>query len=124
MTWATPCNGITECNDGSDEVGCESSLVTLFLIISGVGILLYCSLFLYLEYEIIHTNESGDSSLSEMKSIFIAILISNDDITEIKNIFEKEIGVHGSKGKAICYLKVISKLCIPKASIISAYILM
>ena len=114
MTWATPCNGNAECNDCSDEVGCGSPLVTLFLITFGVGIFLYCSLVLYLQkitnYEIIRTNKSGDSSLSEMKSIFIVILISNDEVTEIKNIFKREIEVHGSNGKAICYLKVIFKI--------------
>ena len=114
MTWATPCNGNTECNDCSDEVGCGSTLVTLFRITFGVGIFLYCSLVLYLQkitnYEIIRTNKSGDSSLSEMKSIFIVILISNDEVTEIKNIFKREIEVHGSNGKAICYLKVIFKI--------------
>ena len=113
MTWATPCNGNTECNDGSDEVGCGSSLVTLILILFGVGILLYCSLFLYLKnitkYDIIHSTMSGDYTLSEMKSIFIAILISNEEVTEIKNIFKREIEVHGSYGKTICYLKVISE---------------
>ena len=112
MTWATPCNGNTECNDGSDEIGCGSSLVTLFIILFAVGIMLYCSLFLYLQkitkYENTYATKSGDSSLSE-KSIFIAILVSIDEVSEIKRIFKREIEVHGTKGKAICYLKVIFK---------------
>ena len=120
MTWATPCNGNKECADGSDEEGCGSSLLITINIVICAGIVLCCTMFLYLHKEVNKTiltiskdeylanKDSGDYTKAE-QIITIAILITKMEVDEIKSILKREELVHGNEGKAICYLKVIHR---------------
>ena len=116
MAWATPCNGNTECADGSDEEGCGSPLLITIIIVISAGVVLLCTMFLYLAREAnktiltISKDEyiaNSDSVEKAEKNFTIAILISKMEVHEIKNVLRREKTVHGNEGKAICYLKVI-----------------
>ena len=118
MTWATPCNGNVECDDGSDEEGCESSLLIIAAVLLGAGITICFTLFIYLHKYVnkaiitiinsdsIPTKKIVDSTRLE-KLMYIAILTMNEEIDEVKKVFKKEIEASGSEGKALCYFKVL-----------------
>ena len=109
MTWATPCNGNIECVDGSDEKGCESSLLIIAVVLLSAGIIICFTLFIYLHKyannaiitiinsDSIPTKKREDSTKLE-KLIYI--------VDEVKKIFKKEVEASGSDGKALCYFKV------------------
>ena len=117
MTWATPCNGNVECDDGSDEKGCESSLLVIAVVLLSAGIIICFTLFIYLHKYVnnaiitiinsdsIPTKQREDSTKLE-KLIYIAILTMNEEVDEVKKIFKKEIEASGSEGKGLCYFKV------------------
>ena len=93
----------------------EWILPTVFL---GIFILISFTLFVY---SYIQINERIDdlkekitkpNSVRSEKLIKIAMLIENNNFIEIHDLWVKEVEIHGSKGQAICYLKVTrSRLC-------------
>lgn len=121
VKWAALCNGIIECSDGIDELGCESPFWLLPIISLGSGVLMCILLVCYLHFklkkrigEMIELFGQEDNceetvSASRKKWIYIAILTEQEDIIKIQDLVSKEIELHGSHGKAICYLKVCTK---------------
>lgn len=121
VKWATQCNGVIECSNGIDEVGCGSPFWLLPIISLGSGVLMCILLVCYLHFKLKkRIGEMIDSfgqdnnyeetlSASRKKLIYIAILTEQKDIIKIQDLVSKEIELHGSHGKAICCLKVCTQ---------------
>ena len=113
VTWATPCNGIKECRNGTDEEGCTSPiwLLPFASIIAVIG--LTCTLFCYLQRNTLKKAEDAmrvrPVCKKSLKLIHIALLIENEEVEKISKIFFSEVETHDSEAKAICCLKVCFK---------------
>ena len=119
--WATPCDGVIEClSNGEDETGCESPFYLLPFILLGSAILLYFVLVFYLHFRLkkrmaeilkLENLQPVTSTCTRTnKLIHISTLTEQEDIVKIHILFKNEVEVHGSFGKAICYLKVLPDL--------------
>ena len=116
VMWATPCDGKIECYDGYDEENCASPIWLSPVIVIASGFLLFIAMIWYIfKYinegidEVLINGEASYGQLSNSRSkraIFIAILTELGDYGSIKDVYDMEIVAHGSKGEAICCLKV------------------
>ena len=116
---ATPCNGVPECYDESDENGCQFPSWILPCIMTGAIIVLIISCFILLQFyikaSIVSIIESGRSNLQIQNStkststrlFHVACLIENGSVNEISDLLNQEIDAHGSEASAMCCLKVI-----------------
>lgn len=118
---ATPCNGVTECYDDSDENGCQFPPWILPCIMTGAIVALIISCFVLLQFyikaSIVGIIESGrsnspiqNSTKSTSTMFHVACLIENGSLNEISNLINQEIDAHGSEASAMCCLKVIHNI--------------
>ena len=118
ITWAVPCNSVPECIDKSDEFGCEFPTWLIPSLLSGAGVVLCITLFVYL-YKSIKSKwkkkmyfqfRNSHLSIETEKLYKTAVLIESGNIEEIHNMYCQEVENHGGEGGALCYLKVIRHL--------------
>ena len=116
LIWATPCDGNSECYDNYDEEHCVSPIWLSPVILFASGFLLFIAMIWYIFKNIdegidalLVNGEASHGQFANSRSkqaICIAIITDLGDIESITNIFNMEIDAHGSKGEAICCLKV------------------
>ena len=115
---STPCDGVPECINDSDESNCgfPSWLLPNVLLTSVIILLWSCFFSLRNDIKkfikIIKWRLEGQKSTqidpSKKSSRHLGIAYSTEigNVDDIRNLFIKEIGYHGSEGDAICCLKV------------------
>ena len=118
VVWAVPCDGVIECSDRIDESGCKSKIWLLPLILIGSGISIYFTLVCYLHFKLKKSigellqsiQEENQQSVSPRtkKLMYVASLTEQEDSRKIQILVNNEVEIHGSYGKAICCLKVIT----------------
>ena len=122
ITWAIPCNSQIECDDGSDEFGCEFPTWLIPSILSGAGSLLCISLFVYLHHSIKSTwkkkmryrksrfsIQRSHPSIEAEKLYKIAVLVESGDVDKVCNMYCLEVENIGGEGEATCHLKVCNR---------------
>ena len=120
ITWAVPCNKISECANGSDETGCEFPSWLIPSLLCGAGAVLFITLFVYLHNSIKSTwkkkmqfRKSNLSiqrsypSINSEKLYKTAVLIEKGDVDRIHKMYCEEVENNGSEGGATCHLKVM-----------------
>ena len=123
--WATPCDGNNECLYDEDESNCDSPVWLLPIILLAMGLLLFGTLFCYLNKEIkkdleeirhfkpLDNQVAMNVVVRRLKKKFqLAVLIEKEECELIKIIVKEEINCHGSEGSAMCCLKVLNKIII------------
>ena len=126
-TFATPCDGKNECLYDEDESNCGSPAWFLPIILLAMVLLLVSTLFCYLNKEIVKDLEeirhfkpldnqvAMNVVVRRLKKKFqLAVLIEKEEYEVIKMIVKEEINFHGSKGSAMCCLKVLNEIIIQK----------
>ena len=120
-TYATPCNGKVECQDGQDEQDCDLPDYLILKVLGFVATLLCIILFIYLKSsikevaELICQNRKVDNQqpddpnhLRSKKPLYIAMLIETDCEEEIQELYKREKEVHGNEGSVMHCMKVIT----------------
>ena len=117
--WATPCDGNNECLYNEDEINCNSPVWLSPIILLAMGLLLFGTLFCYLNKKIAKDLEEIrhfkplDIQVRRLKKKFqLAVLIEKEECALIKIIVKEEINCHGSEESAMCCLKVLNKIII------------
>ena len=116
--YAIPCNGIPECDNGSDEFGCKFPKWLIPSLLCGAGAVLCITLFVYLDKSIkIRWKKkmrfqfrSSHISIESEKLYRIAVLIENGDVEKIHQMYCQEVENNGGEGGALCYFKVMKHL--------------
>ena len=116
---AVPCDGKVECKDGIDEIACKSPFWLLPVILLVAIFLLCCSQFAffykYIREEIDKISGSLHSKCQlplqnvqckSQKHIYIAMLLEEGAVEDIKIMMKNEIEAHTNEGKALCCFKV------------------
>ena len=119
---ATPCNNVTECNDWSDESGCEIPDWYLYSILSSAILVLGITCFVSLQKhtqkvteEIMQDrrwrrateNENSRMVSTESEKLMkVAFLADNGNIDEVRKLMSDEMRVHLNEARLICCLKV------------------
>ena len=123
---ATPCDGISECYDNSDEQGCEfSNWLLPSLVVTAVVVLIITCLISMQRNAKNKVNEimqdrrwrlatqnstNRNISMASEKLLKVVSYVENCNITAINKLFNMEMEAHGSEATAICCLKVIKNL--------------
>ena len=115
---STPCDGVIECIDGTDENNCGFPIWLVPSILLTSVILLMCFCFFSLRNDIKksingiklrlkgQTYTQIDLSKQSKRQLRIAYFTEVRQYDEIMNLLNREIEYHGSEGGAICCLKV------------------
>ena len=115
---STPCDGVIECIEGTDENNCGFPIWLVPCILLTSLILLMCFCFFSLRNHIkksikgIKLTLKGqnytqiDLSKQSKSQLRIAYFTEVRQYDEIMNLLNREIEYHGSEGGAICCLKV------------------
>ena len=120
---ATPCNGIRECIDGSDENGCKFPNWLLPTLLSLAAVVLGLTCFISLQRQVkraineimqdrrwrvaTQNTKSQIISMASEKLMKVAIFVRNDNMDEINKLLSNEMKVHGNEAEVLCCLKVL-----------------
>ena len=123
---AIPCNGITECIDGSDENNCDfpNWLLPSLLLLVAVVLSLTCfiSIQVIVKQKInyimqdrrwrLATQTTNSPILSKTleKLMKVASFIENGNVDKIDTLMINEMNAHGNEGEVMCCLKVNNQL--------------
>ena len=124
-TMAIPCNDVIECNDGSDEIGCDYADFYLYRILSLTGIILVITCFVSLQkqvkkvikeikqdrrWRLATENENSQMVLIASKKLTkVAFHADSGNIKEVKKLLCAEMRSHAKESRMICCLKVKDK---------------
>ena len=120
ITWAIPCNNILECEDGSDEIGCEFPIWLIPSLLCGAGSVLCTTLIVYLHISIKRIwkkkmqfqfqFQNSHLSIETEKLYKIAELIESGNVDQIHKLYCQEVENNGGEGGALCHFKVMRYL--------------
>ena len=118
ITWAIPCNNIPECDNGSDEIGCEFPTWLIPSLLCGAGAVLFITLFAYLHKSIKRTwkkkmqfqFQNSHLSIETEKLYKTAILIESRNLDQIHKMYCQEVENNEGEGGALCHFKVMRHL--------------
>ena len=121
---ATPCNGIPECFDGSDENDCHFPNWLLPSLLSLAAVVLSLTCFISLQKHVkkavnyimqdsrwrlaTQNTNSRILSMTSEKLMKIASFIENGSVDEIDILLANEMKAHGNEAEVMCCMKVIS----------------
>ena len=119
---ATPCNGITECIDGSDENNCHLPKWLLPSLLSSTIVVLIITCFISLQRQVnkainyimqdsrwrlaTQNTKSQILSTTSEKLMKVASLIENGNVDEIEILLINEMKAHGNEADVMCCMKV------------------
>lgn len=120
---ATPCNGVTECIDESDEHDCHFPNWLLPSLLSLAAVVLSITCFISLQRKVkkeinyimqdsrwrLATEDKSSQIISRTseKLMKVAYLIENGNVDEIDIFLSNEIQAHGNDAEVMCCMKVI-----------------
>ena len=119
---ATPCNGVPECIDGSDENDCHFPNWLLPSLLSLAAVVLSLTCFISLQKQVKQAKnyimqdsrwrlatQNTDSQILSMQSeklMKVAYFIENGNVDKIDILLSNEMRAHGNEAEVMCCMKV------------------